>query len=433
MDKDWQPVNTELETDQALQCFYRAAIVNDLPIAIWRFPHRSEKQAMIDFSGKIKLVEIDFQGLPTGFLIVPFHSARRHICNYVRADILLEGSKYLIRESSAREHPAVQANRARVEKILLQYGGAKGNSKNRNQRFWFEGSGEASGGKSPGKEEYCTLVKKSLADITAGKLEKVVLSRAIEVDLQKSFDPLLLFNTLCDVYSNAFVSLIALPGIGTWLGATPELLFRLSDNSLTTAALAGTRPVSSKNQSWQGKWGEKEIVEQAIVSEFIRRCFAEHGISDFSEERTESVRIGDLLHLQTLFSLQNVASHGSNIPEKLLRALHPTPAVCGVPQREAMAFIEKEEAHDRGFYAGYLGPVNLADETCLYVNLRCMQLRTNTAILYAGGGITIDSDPEQEWLETELKFDALRKFLSSDIYEEAFLEGGAASKVLCYD
>jgi isochorismate synthase len=87
----------------------------------------------------------------------------------------------------------------------------------------------------------------------------------------------------------------------------------------------------------------------------------------------------------------------------MLQLLHPTSAVCGMPKEPALQFILDNEKHSRAFYSGFLGPVNVASETHIFVNLRCMQIYTDKAVLYAGAGITADSDPQKEWEETELK------------------------------
>jgi isochorismate synthase len=91
----------------------------------------------------------------------------------------------------------------------------------------------------------------------------------------------------------------------------------------------------------------------------------------------------------------------------MLDLLHPTSAVCGMPLDRALKFLKKNEGYDREFYAGYLGPVNFHRDTHVFVNLRCMQVLEKSAILYAGAGVTLDSVPEQEWIETEMKFNTL--------------------------
>ena len=112
--------------------------------------------------------------------------------------------------------------------------------------------------------------------------------------------------------------------------------------------------------------------------------------------------------------------------------MHPTPAVCGTPRQMAFEYILSNEAYDREFYAGFFGELNISTEptfrnskknienrayqtvrksTHLAVNLRCMQLKNTLAILYSGGGITKDSDPLTECLETENKIQTIKKVL----------------------
>jgi len=243
-------------------------------------------------------------------------------------------------------------------------------------------------------------------------MTKVVLSRAIGVQLPDNFAPLQHFCKLCKDYPNTFVSLVALPGTGTWIGATPELFLHINTRKMTTVSLAATQLVSDNAKP--PKWGNKEIVEQEIVSDYIRNCFAEHNIADFLEHPLETVQIGNLYHLQTKFSY-DFPSQEKRFVNHFLQSMHPTPAVCGVSKEDALQFIRRHESHQRSFYSGYLGPVNLDHESNFYVNLRCMQLWQKSATLYAGGGITIDSIADNEWQETDLKLNALLKYFQTDI------------------
>ena len=95
----------------------------------------------------------------------------------------------------------------------------------------------------------------------------------------------------------------------------------------------------------------------------------------------------------------------------MLQLLHPTSAVCGVPLDTSLEFIRKHEGYDRQLYTGYLGPVNFGDRIDIYVNLRCLQLLPEKAVLYSGAGITQDSIAEKEWDETELKLNTLLKVI----------------------
>ena len=91
--------------------------------------------------------------------------------------------------------------------------------------------------------------------------------------------------------------------------------------------------------------------------------------------------------------------------------LHPTPAVCGLPKEEAKQFILDNELYNRDFYTGFLGELNLKGQTNLYVNLRCMQLKDNRISIYVGGGITADSNAENEWEETVIKAKVMKNAL----------------------
>ena len=119
----------------------------------------------------------------------------------------------------------------------------------------------------------------------------------------------------------------------------------------------------------------------------------------------ETVTAGNIAHLKTTFNIQT-----NKTPVELANLLHPTPAVCGLPEKTAKDFILKNEGHSREFYTGFLGIIN--DRSCsLFVNLRCMQLFKNENWLYVGGGITSLSNADKEWRETELKAQTLLNIL----------------------
>ena len=96
-----------------------------------------------------------------------------------------------------------------------------------------------------------------------------------------------------------------------------------------------------------------------------------------------------------------------NLGTVMLKLLHPTSAVCGMPLEAASNFLQKVEKHHRKYFSGFLGPVDNSHNTHLFVNLRCMELFEDHAVLYAGAGVTEDSIPEKEWIETEIKCNTL--------------------------
>jgi isochorismate synthase len=95
----------------------------------------------------------------------------------------------------------------------------------------------------------------------------------------------------------------------------------------------------------------------------------------------------------------------------MLHLLHPTSQISFLPKEPALHFILTHEGYDRSYYSGYLGPVNSDAGTHLYVNLRCTQLLSHEAILYAGAGITAESDPDKEWQETQHKMQTIGNVL----------------------
>ena len=122
------------------------------------------------------------------------------------------------------------------------------------------------------------------------------------------------------------------------------------------------------------------------------------------------MKAGNLVHLRSDFSftLDDSLTDGNGLG-KLVDALHPTPAVCGLPKQEAMEFIIANESIDRRYYSGYCGPWNVGGMTALFVSLRCMELSAHRSVLYAGGGLLAESSEESEWQETMMKMEAMRR------------------------
>ena len=252
------------------------------------------------------------------------------------------------------------------------------------------------------KATYCNRIDLLTELMKEGKLHKCVLSRRIDlVDPEESMAPDL-FIELCSRYPNAFVSLIHIPGVFTWLGATPERLLIVKDQKAHTTSLAATRPYKGALPPLS-EWNEKEKEEQLLVTDFILSVLKNEDIQSIEYDGPSSMQAGNLIHLKTdiFFSITPQTKILS-----LIKALHPTPAVCGLPKDEAFKLIHSLEPHDREYYAGYLGTVSQNDLE-LYVNLRCMRWLGGKPSLFVGGGITAASVPEQEWEETNFKANTL--------------------------
>ncbi len=231
------------------------------------------------------------------------------------------------------------------------------------------------------------------------QFKKIIYSRVHQVSYTEN--PVDIFQKLNQLSTNTFNYLISIKGIGTWLGATPEELVKLNDSQLQTTSIAGTK------KSKSDQWTEKELEEQQIVTDFIRGVLTTNNCKDIAQTGPFDLNTGVVYHLRTDFSALTSANEWKNI----VMDLHPTPATCGLPQQETLQYIKDFESHQRHYYTGFLGPVN-ENSANLYVNLRCMSLSEKDAYLYLGGGITKDSNAEDEWHETENKAQTLLRLFS---------------------
>ncbi len=259
------------------------------------------------------------------------------------------------------------------------------------------------------KKIHLCLVEKALDVINNNELKKVVLSRKEEVQIE-NFDVLTTFKRLLQTYQNAFVYVWFHPKVGLWFGATPETLLHITKANFKTMSLAGTQVFKNAKEV---VWKNKELEEQQLVTDFIKHQLNPIA-SDLQIDKTETIKAGNLLHLRT--KVEGVLNRNSSL-EQLIRSLHPTPAVCGVPRETAKKFINKNENYKRTFYTGFLGEINVQDSVFntqnsqLYVNLRCMSIQDKIASIYVGGGITKDSNAKKEWEETVSKSKTMKKVL----------------------
>ena len=252
------------------------------------------------------------------------------------------------------------------------------------------------------------------AQLESGTFRKIVLARCEEETLAdgSNADPTALFHRACRLYPRLFVALVSTPQSGIWLTATPEILLEGQARNWRTIALAGTMRLEAGQLAGEGEgvnWSMKNYEEQRVVATYIAECL-EQFTMDFHEEGPRTVRAANLVHLRSdfTFTLPDDGHIGN-----LLQVLHPTPAVCGLPKREAFRFIVSNEHSPRRYYSGFMGPLNLPTSgTHLYVSLRCMNIVGNRFYLYAGGGLLTSSTEQQEWQETEAKLQTMQQVLN---------------------
>lgn len=238
-------------------------------------------------------------------------------------------------------------------------------------------------------DEYNSVASQAIDEMVNGDTSKIVLSRVKEV--REEVSPDALFDLLCDLYPNAFVYCAVSPLFGVWIGATPEVLLSAENGKSSTMSLAGTL-------KGEQVWTKKEEEEQAYVTDFIQSKLKKGGAENVHIHEREEINAGPVRHLLNRIDF---SFDQSNIMS-LVKRLHPTPAVSGVPQEKAIDFILENEKHERSLYSGIVGVINDRSSK-LYVNLRCAQLFSDRLFLYLGGGLTKDSNVEMEWQETENK------------------------------
>lgn len=253
------------------------------------------------------------------------------------------------------------------------------------------------------KNNHMDLVAKAQGLITSDEAKKIVVARQERVSIN-GIQLSKFFQLIEQEYPEAFVYFWSHPAIGIWAGASPERLFSLKKNEFSATALAGTQ---LWNEHAAENWTIKEIKEQQYVTDFIEDALKGLvALKVVSKPRT--VKAGNLAHIRT--DLYGELLESTHI-EELINSLHPTPATCGLPKNTAKDFILNNELHPRAYYTGYMGVFDPKHETGLFVNLRCVQIKRNEAVLYIGGGITKDSDPEKEWEETVAKAETMKRVL----------------------
>lgn len=258
------------------------------------------------------------------------------------------------------------------------------------------------------KADFESLVVKCVTAIQHGDFDKLVASRTETTQLSDT-DITMLFQKLLYTYPMAYKYCFYHPESGLWMGATPEQLLKVENNTLHTVALAGTQVYKEGEQTI---WENKEKEEQLFVTDYIVTSLQEYA-NDIRTTAPYTFRAGNIVHIKTDISAELIST---GILKEVLQKLHPTPAVCGLPKQEAKMFLLENEGYNREYYSGFVGELNRdfdtgQPKTDLFVNLRCMKIAGDHAQLYIGCGITKDSDPEKEFLETVNKSMTMRRVL----------------------
>mgnify|MGYP000468814915 CR=1 FL=1 len=388
----------EIQTDQIVG----NALNNKFPFVFWRKPQADRFHLSIALQEDTVLKEYQLESLESGFLFRPFEENSDHENHFIKNDILLEFRT----DSCTNLHTSPHVSQDDIQFLL---------EKSENPAFadYYTSDKNPYTQSEEHENKFIQLVERSIDQIKNGAFHKVVPSRINNINLPNDFDPIHFFKKLEQTYPNAFVYLICLPDAGTWIGATPENLISVEENKIfKTTALAGTQKYEEGMRLVDAAWRQKEIEEQALVCRYIINCFKKIRLREFEEIGPRTMKAGNLIHLKTDYIVNMEEVNFPQLGSVMLELLHPTSAVCGMPKDPALKFIKENEGFDRSYFSGFLGPVATKEQTNLFVNLRCMKLNNDhSADIYAGAGVTIDSVPEKEWLETEMKMETLLKLM----------------------
>lgn len=253
------------------------------------------------------------------------------------------------------------------------------------------------------KQVYLNQVEEAVALIQKGDVRKLVLSRKSTVEFPPDGIPEFI-RLLTENQLGANLCLMNLPEMGFWVSATPEILLERNEEEteLRTMALAGTVKNSGSSQ-----WTNKERAEQGLVGDYIRETLTLCHLDLIEENGPNPIAAGMISHLRTDYRIR---VNGKSDFDALAYQLHPTPAVGGIPKEKTLDLIRSLEGFDRQMYSGFAG-IRQAGFSRFVVLLRIGKIENNSITLYAGAGITADSEAEKEWLETEEKLKTLQRWI----------------------
>jgi isochorismate synthase len=369
---------------QSLSNLQTVCLKQNIPFASYRLPLDREVITLVQhYSLPEKLSSIQDIGEKVGFVVAPFDETTEHGTYFLKPDCIFFSDE--------------------IEAVYIQ-------KLSENNRFLSVEKLSEKDIQTSTSTEYINNVEAAKIAMAEGKFHKVVLSKIRLEKLDDDFVAADFFLKLCDKYPHAFVYLLQLPEVGCWIGATPEPLLVVENELVKTVSLAGTQ-IGTNATIDSYTWSNKELEEQGIVTNFVEQTLKSLDIKQYSKVGPTNYRAANLIHLKTAFEFAQ--SGLKNRLGNFLKALHPTPSVGGLPKKEAREFILANEKHDRSYYSGFLGPININQRSNVFVNLRCLQLFEKQFVLYSGAGITTSSVAEKEWEETDNKMMTMLNVMKS--------------------
>lgn len=256
----------------------------------------------------------------------------------------------------------------------------------------------------PNSQEWQKLFRAYIQPSGKTVYQKIVLAQNTRIELSSKVNPLAVFRKLTQQARGSFHYYFQPRENCAFLGASPERLFKRQGADIESEALAGTRPrgkTADEDAHFEKilRDSSKDALEQGIVVEAIKGAFQKLCVSWQSDSEPSVAKASSGHHLITSFRgrLKDAIDDA-----QILTALHPTPAVGGIPRIQALKAIAKLEPFARGWYAGPIGYIGY-DSVDFAVALRCALIQGSCVNLYAGAGIVEGSTADEEWREIEQK------------------------------
>ncbi|MGF1513355.1 MAG: isochorismate synthase MenF [Elainellaceae cyanobacterium] len=263
------------------------------------------------------------------------------------------------------------------------------------------------------RQQFLDGVAALLLAIERRRMTKAVLASALDLKTRNPLPIGMALRLLRHSYSGCHVFATRC-GSQTFLGASPEQLFRIRQQLLSADAIAGStaRGTTAESDRQLGnalQRSPKELHEHQIVADFIVGQLRQLGLQPSRSSKPQLLRLANIQHLHTPIAARLPAGIH---PLQIVSKLHPTPAVAGLPQRTACEAITQQEAFARSLYAGPIGWMDRQRDSEFVVAIRSALVDAARVRLYAGAGIVRGSIPEREWQEVNTKLQAIASVLS---------------------
>ncbi|MHB8339482.1 MAG: isochorismate synthase [Ignavibacteriaceae bacterium] len=261
-----------------------------------------------------------------------------------------------------------------------------------------------SGSQPKDKKKWKNMVSEALEKISENEIDKIVLSRKVDLILSDEPNFSEIIPRLRKNYSDSYL-FIYHHGKSSFFGATPEKLAKFYNGNLEVDALAGSAPRGNTPEDdlkieMELLNDKKNYNEHSFVIDHIKDSISNFSSNIVVETNSHVRKLANIQHLWTKISASLDSSYTFHT---LLKELYPTPAICGLPKDVSLQLIKKLEGYKRGLYSGIIGWFNFNDEGEFVIGIRSALTINNKLIAFAGCGIVENSDPDAEYQETELK------------------------------